>query len=113
MKILQAGVGVVVPSNGSGNGRARGGIVASGAANEDEELQAAIEASMSGGRPSKEAAAVVKAPAVVVKAAAEPEPPAKSAGPRPEEVAAEAATRLPEEPSGPEGCRIGKQKVSF
>lgn len=95
LKILQAGVGSVVPSLGSGNGRARGGM---GAADEDAELQAALEASISSGRPSK-----VVAPAAKVAPAAEP-----PAGPSPKEVAAEAAARLPEEPSGPEGCRIGK-----
>lgn len=97
---MQSGVGAVIPSNGSGNGRSRAAVPVP---DEDAELQAALAASMaggSGGGQKSAAAAAAAAPEPL------PEPPAQPAGPRPEEVAAEAASRLPEQPSGPEGCRI-------
>ncbi len=92
---MQAVAGAVMPSHGSNNGRTRAGGVAM---DEDAELQTALEASMAGIGPSK-AAEEEKEKALAPPAA----PPA---GPSPEEVAAEAAARLPEEVSGPEGCRI-------
>ncbi len=98
--MLQAGVGAVVPSNGSGNGRTRAGVPM----DEDSELQAALAASISDGRPSK--AVATAAAAAVPQPEPEPEAPAEPTGPSPEEVAAEAATRLPEEPTGPDGCRV-------
>lgn len=109
---LQSGAGPVVPSVGSGNGRGRGGSVPA-VADEDAELQAALQASMHGvattttAGPSKLGASG-KSPARAAEPVLEPEPPAQPAGPSAEEVAAEAASRLPEEPSGPDGCRIGK-----
>ncbi len=66
---------------------------------EEAELQAALAASMAGAEGA--------APAEEAQQMETEEPALAPAGPSAEEVAAEAAARLPEEPAAPDGCRIG------